>query len=335
MIADLDETIRQLLIAEMPVKNGEIDISFHLPKREWSTRLNKPTVNLFLYDLRENPTLVRLRNGSACQMGTARITAALLKRSPMRVDCFYMLTTWAAEPDDEHRLMTRCLMTLFRFPILPANRLVGSLKDPPYDIGGLLALHDRLTNPAEVWSAMDNELRPSVPYMITLALDPWTEISGPIVRTLFFRYGQADALPEYRQLVKGTQAELVDIGGTVRQGDQARAPLAGVQVAVKGTGLFTTTSDGGRFVLGSLLPGDYTLVAWEAEGKPKEKIFPAIGGKPDGSNYDIELNRRGNCIREAKNLRGRPPPGRCRWTIIRSVNNSQIPKRDKSCKQEM
>ena len=27
MIADLDETIRQLLIAELPVKNGEIDIN--------------------------------------------------------------------------------------------------------------------------------------------------------------------------------------------------------------------------------------------------------------------------------------------------------------------
>jgi hypothetical protein len=57
MIADLDETIRQLLIAELPIKNGEIDVSFDQPKREWSARLSKPAVNFFLYDMRENATL--------------------------------------------------------------------------------------------------------------------------------------------------------------------------------------------------------------------------------------------------------------------------------------
>ncbi len=57
MLADLDETLRQLLIAELPVKNGELDISFDLPKRDWSSRISKPTVNLFLYDVRENNVL--------------------------------------------------------------------------------------------------------------------------------------------------------------------------------------------------------------------------------------------------------------------------------------
>ena len=37
MIADLDETIRQLLITEMPIENGEIDVTFDQPKREWSS----------------------------------------------------------------------------------------------------------------------------------------------------------------------------------------------------------------------------------------------------------------------------------------------------------
>ena len=171
MLEDLDETIRQLLIAEMPVKNGEIEISFDQPKREWSARLSKPTLNLFLYDVRENNTLRQHQwerlpgNGSN---GSAR-----LKRTPFRVDCTYMLTTWASIPEDEHRLMTRCLLALFRFPILPEDRLVGDLRNPPFDIQAFLARHDRLTNPAEVWSALDNEMRPSVSYIVTLALDPW------------------------------------------------------------------------------------------------------------------------------------------------------------------
>ena len=57
MIADLDETLQQLLKNELPIKNGEIDIKFEQPKREWSARLSKPTVNFFLYDLRENVKL--------------------------------------------------------------------------------------------------------------------------------------------------------------------------------------------------------------------------------------------------------------------------------------
>ena len=59
MIADLDETIRQLLIAEIPIRNGEIDIKFDQPKREWSARLTRPTINFFLYDVRENVILRR------------------------------------------------------------------------------------------------------------------------------------------------------------------------------------------------------------------------------------------------------------------------------------
>lgn len=295
MIADLDETIRQLLIAEMPIKNSEIDVSFHQPKREWSTRLTKPTVNLFLYDLRENPTLRQHQwerlHPEALQPGNnGGNNQARLKRSPMRVDCFYMLTTWAAEPEDEHRLMTRSLMTLFRYPILPNDRLVGSMKDPLFDIQARLALHDRLTNPAEVWSALDNEMRPSVPYVITLALDPWTEVTGAIVRTLFLRSGQSNTLPAYKKLVENTESILVDFGGTVYDAAQENEPISGIEVAVKGTGLFTTTDKQGRFILGSLPPGDYTLVAWPADGKPKEqKISLSIGGEAESSDYDIKL----------------------------------------------
>ena len=128
MIADLDETIRQLLKEELPIKNSEIEVSFEQPKRENSAKWTKPTVNLFLYDLRENNVLrqhqwERLAGGDNGGRGGVE-QLARLKRSPMRVDCCYMLTTWANDPEDEHRLLTRCLLALFRFPILPEDRLM-------------------------------------------------------------------------------------------------------------------------------------------------------------------------------------------------------------------
>ena len=172
-------------------------------------------------------------------------------------------------------------MALFRFSVLPEDRLVGTLQNPEFEIAAALARHDKLTNPAEVWSSLDNELRPSISYLITLALDPWSEVTGPAVRTFTMRTGQA-ARPEKEQFdPTDTASEMVAIGGVVAKGN---APQSGLQVAVKGTGWMGTTDEDGCFTLGSLPPGSYTLIAWPAKGKPKEtKItIPA-------DSYDIKL----------------------------------------------
>jgi hypothetical protein len=284
MIADLDESIRGLLQQELPIKNGEVEIKFDQPKREWSSRLNRPTVNFFLYDLRENPVL-RQHGMEQVLNGRADPHTAHLKRTPFRVDCFYMLTTWASDAEDEHRLLSNALLALFRFPILPEERLVGRMKNQPFEVQARLANHDRLTNPAEVWSALDNEMRPSISYIITLALDPWSEITAPLVRSLTMRTGQADGLPRRRRLRAGTTVEGVDFGGTVTSSADG-APLEGIQVAVKGTGLFATSDPLGRFRMGRLPPGEYVLVAWPAEGKPREKAISLPDG---GQACDIQL----------------------------------------------
>jgi hypothetical protein len=281
MISDLDETIRQLLIAELPIKNGEIEVAFEQPKREWSSRLSRPTINFFLYDLRENPVL-RTHQWEQMNPGNNG-DISRMKRTPFRVDCYYMLTTWAAEPEDEHRLLSRVLMTLFRHPVLSEDRLVDGLKPQPFPVPARLAQHDKLTNPAEVWSSLDNEMRPSISYIITLALDPWSEITGPIVRTLTFRAGQAISLPRRTGIEEVGQVEKNYIGGSLRK-KKDKQPVPGVEVAVKGTGIFTTTDDQGHFVLGNLPKGDHTLVAWTGGDRPVEQAIhvPAVD-----STYDI------------------------------------------------
>jgi hypothetical protein len=89
MIADLDETIRKLMIAEIPIKNGEIEVSFEQPKREWSSRLSKPTINFFLYDVRENNILRQHQweqltpGGNNNRSAISPDRLAHLKRSPV------------------------------------------------------------------------------------------------------------------------------------------------------------------------------------------------------------------------------------------------------------
>lgn len=280
MIEDLDETIKNLLIAEIPIKNGEIDIKFEQPRREWSARLTRPTVNIFLFDIRENATL-RQHQWQQISNGNGRLAEVKMKRSPYRVDCHYIMTAWATEVDDEHRMLSRCMLAMLRNPIIPEAVLAGNMQQQPFEVQGRIASHDKLTNPAEVWSALDNELRPSVSYLVTLALDPWTEVSGSVVRTFTLRTGQSDVPKDEEFMPETAATEKSFIGGQVSQKGK---PKADIQVAIKGTGYLATSDENGRFRLGSLTHGKHTLVAWPATGKPKElKIsVPA-------DDYDIKL----------------------------------------------
>src|SRR5438046_3515062 len=55
-IADLDEALRTLLKRELERHGFEgVEIAFDAPSKEWSGKLTGPTVDLFLYDLREAP----------------------------------------------------------------------------------------------------------------------------------------------------------------------------------------------------------------------------------------------------------------------------------------
>lgn len=290
MIADLDETLKNLLLEEIPLKNGEAVIKFDQPTREWSVKVKKPAINFFLYDVRENVALRQHQWEKVARNGNGRIDKAHLKRTPFRVDCHYLITTWATEPDDEHRLLSRCLMALFRHPVVPEKYLTGLLHNQPFGIQGRIASHDKLTNPAEIWSALDNEIRPALSYLVTIAIDPWTEISESPVMKFTLRSGISTE-PQKQNLENHAQnINVSSIGGQVFKNDE---PLSGIQVSVKDTGFTVTTDERGRFQFGGLHPGTYTLIAWSEEGVPKEVdvLIPAdINTHTENAiRYDIDL----------------------------------------------
>jgi hypothetical protein len=229
MIRDVDEVLRKLLTQEL--KNSAVNIAFGQPKREWSSRLgNRPTLNLFLCDLRENNTLRQPgweieRNGD----GTAT-----KRRTAVRMDLHYMITAWATDPEDEHHLLTRALMALFRHPDLPEDLLPASLQDQPMPIPVSVAQHDRLRNLADIWSALDNEWRPAISCVITLAINPYDRKGLDLVRTRDLRFGQATGLPEHRRTDKAAgEDHLWMVGGAVR-GDRPRKFLFSVGLEFRG-----------------------------------------------------------------------------------------------------
>jgi hypothetical protein len=275
MFNEIEDVLRKLLIRELPVKNGDVSIEFDQPKREWSARLNRPTLNLFLYDLRENNFLrqpewqVEKKNG-----------VAVKKLSPIRLNLNYMITAWASEPEDEHNLLYRTLLVLFRYPDLPEDLLPETLKNQSLPIPMRVAEHDAFRNAADFWGVLDNELRPSIACTITLALNPYAEFSGPLVRSRDLRLGQSAGLPKAQALLPGGD-QFWMVGGQIH----SPKPVEGLKIFLVERGLTVQPSPEGRFVIGNLETGEYNLEITGAGIQPRRHKIKVPSGE-----YDLEVN---------------------------------------------
>ena len=181
MFADLDETIRQILIKHVPLDLTEVDVAFNTPDRDWSGRLSRPTVNCFLFDVHEN----RDRRQAEWEVARDPVTRTVTRvQGPLLIDATYYLTVWARVPEDEHQLLWRLLATLARFPKLPVESLAGSLANQSSPVCARVAQQDNdRPSATDLWQALDNRVRPSLSYVVTLALDPTVVISSPLVLT--------------------------------------------------------------------------------------------------------------------------------------------------------
>lgn len=257
MLINLDETLKQLLVRELPIPNGEIEVSFDQPKRDWAAGRVKPTVNLFVYDVHENTELRRTEwvvqrdeNGQASK-----------HQPPRRINVTYMVTTWAGAVEDEHRLFWRVLAALLRLPELPLELLQGELSQVEEPLHAHVLSAEDIPNPSDLWSAMENELRPAIHYRVVLPLDVAQRFVGPIVFT-------KRVLVEQGLAGGGPFEEIVQIAGTVRDGKQN--PVAEAEVRVAEAGLVTQTDAEGHYTFPNIAPGTYTFTVAAPGQKARE-----------------------------------------------------------------
>lgn len=272
MLVDLDETVRQLLIRYIPLDPAQVDISFDLPDREWSARLTRPTINCFLYDLRENHRL-RMANWE-----TRRgVNTATRQKGPLRMDATYQVTTWARANEDQHRLLWRTLAALARHPVLSPDLLVGELKDQPLPVSTMVAQPEQApANIGDFWNAIDNRVRPVLTYVVTLSLDPEVVVESKL------------ALFPPKIKVEQRSRDEVQNGFTVRgrvrdRSDPARA-MEGALVVLSETGDRVLTDEDGGFSFGGVRRGRATLVVCAA-GR-SQTTWPT---RVPASNYDLEV----------------------------------------------
>ena len=193
MIDAIDEAVRTL-IRRHALNNGDVEVVFDAPTRDWAARRNAPTIDVYLYDIRED--LRRRTNGSADvrDVSTGYVVA---RNSPPRYFKFsYLVTAWTQRPEDEHRLLSAVLTCFLRFSVLPQEVLPRSLDGfRPLVVGiGVPPADDRPVS--DVWSALGGELKPSLDLTVTAALEPGTatdtEIAPPVLEEPRVRIASGD-----------------------------------------------------------------------------------------------------------------------------------------------
>jgi len=257
VLAGSHRALEQLL-REMGMIPAEVEICYETPAREWVDSLTRPTVNLFLFDIKEN----KQKRETNLQM-TRGHGRAERRLPPRRMDLYYLVNVFANERRDEHELLWRVLATLMKYPELPRDTLPDSLRElhPP-----LTARFEEEAESARIlqlWNALGTPPHPALCYVVTAPLDLDIVLEAPLVLTRIARY---------RSLAAGAEAYAarIQIGGVVR--DRQGRPLAGIGVRLAESAAEpSVTGADGQFVLGGV-PNGTVKLSLANKGKTETEV---------------------------------------------------------------
>jgi hypothetical protein len=199
MLHLLDESLERFLRTVVPLPAREVDVAFDAPDRDWAAGLSRPTVNLYLWD-------VRLNTGER-DLGMEEVTdgdGRKQRRSPRpRVDCRFLVTAWTTEVRDEHALLGRVLVALLNHSELESEYLQGALAalEPLPSVE--LRAGSASENP-DFWSALGGQLKPALDAVITLTVDAalMREVGPPIDELRLRQRNTKDGASEEKVILK-------------------------------------------------------------------------------------------------------------------------------------
>ena len=132
-------------------------------------RSSLPTINVFLYDIREDPTRrdvfyeeVRNEDGRVIER----------RQPPRRMRLAYLLSAWTKRAEDEHRLLSRParLLPARRRAPTGSSRRLACRRRPPGDHPTAIS-SEGADQFSEVWGALGGELRPSIHLAVIAPFD--------------------------------------------------------------------------------------------------------------------------------------------------------------------
>ena len=205
VISDVDDALKKLISREA-VNYGDVEVVFDAPTKDWAARRSGPTIDVYLYDIRED--LRRRQRGMINEYQENIVVSRHLP--PRHFKLSYLVAAWTQRPEDEHRLLASLLRCFLRYEALPEDVLSGSLQDLGLPVPLTVALpppEDRSF--ADVWTALGGELKPSLDVVVTAPIDSGQSFpAGPPVKwsptlTLEGIAGSAPAETLQRGLTEG------------------------------------------------------------------------------------------------------------------------------------
>jgi uncharacterized protein DUF4255/carboxypeptidase family protein len=278
MFDDLDASLVQLIndapIAELPELHNA-DVAFVTPESAFSP--SQPTVDLFLYEVRENRD--KRDSRPIVERDGDRFTS---RPAPLRADCAYIVTTWGAGAPAatrvaaEHKLLGQALSWVSRFGTLPDRYLQGSLGAPDriYPPPALAAQSDPNQNAGDFWVAMGIPPRPAFGLTVTVELSLGGPSGGTLVSTHIGAFAAAG----------DPDAPWLGIGGRIV--DTAGDGIEHAVVDVLDLDLRTRSGFEGRYAFPRVPPGAHTIRVVGRGFTPKTQPL-AVPGRPE--DYLVEL----------------------------------------------
>ena len=216
MIHDVDSALRALILRE-GLDGADADVVFDAPTKDWAARRNAPTVDVYLYDIRED--LRRRERGMVNEYDDEGRRVVARRLPPRHFKLSYLITAWTQRPVDAHRLLSALLACFLRHDAVPVDLLGGPLAALGLPVPLSVALpppEDRSF--ADVWSALGGELKPSLDIVVSVPTDTGQrhEVGPPVTAPPRISVGGTGSWPprEERQ-------------GRRRGGDGAQEPGAG------------------------------------------------------------------------------------------------------------
>lgn len=204
MLHLLDESLEAFLRAAVPLAEREVDVSFAAPDRDWGAAVNRPTVNLYLWDVRRN-TDEREAGMELVEDDEGRKH----RRPPLpRIDCRYLVTAWTNELRDEHALLGAVLETLLVAPEVSAEHLQGAYA-PVRPLPSLSVAAADGAEKSDFWSAVGGQLKPGLDLLVTATVDAVRLAAAglPVHRYEIALKGRPDGVPVSRSLWVGSQTD--------------------------------------------------------------------------------------------------------------------------------
>lgn len=162
MLHLLDESLEAFLRAEVRLlREVDVDVSFEAPDKDWGAGVSKPTINLYLWDVR--------RNADAQHAGmqvTAEDGRMVRQPAAAQIDCRYLVTAWTTAVRDQHDLLGQVVAAVLRAGHLAEQYLRG-----PYasvrPLPRLSVAAQDASNKSDLWSALGGQLKAGLDLVVT------------------------------------------------------------------------------------------------------------------------------------------------------------------------